>query len=58
VSPAWLEFGSGGEEVPTNIPDERVRGDRLHHNDIDVIERIRSGGAFERTVKQMILKDS
>ncbi len=37
---------------------ERARGGRLHDKDIVVIERVRSGGSFERTVKQIVLMDS
>jgi transcriptional regulator with XRE-family HTH domain len=40
------------------VPYERARGGRLHDKDVVVIERVRSGGAFERTVKQIILKGS
>jgi hypothetical protein len=40
------------------VPYERARGVQLHDKDIVVIERVRSGGAFERTVKQIILKNS
>ncbi|CAJ0889097.1 hypothetical protein AMST5_03934 [freshwater sediment metagenome] len=40
------------------VPYERARGGQLHDKDIVVIERVRSGGAFERTVKQIVLKNS
>jgi transcriptional regulator with XRE-family HTH domain len=40
------------------VPYERARGGQLHDKDIVVIERVRSGGAFERTVKQITLKNS
>jgi hypothetical protein len=40
------------------VPYELARGGQLHDKDIVVIERVRSGGAFERTVKQIILKNS
>ena len=40
------------------VPYERARGGQLHDKDIVVIERVRSGGAFERTLKQIILKNS
>jgi hypothetical protein len=40
------------------VPYELARGGQLHDKDIVVIERVRSGGTFERTVKQIILKDS
>ncbi len=40
------------------VPYERARGGQLHDKDIVVIERVRRGGAFERTIKQIILKNS
>lgn len=40
------------------VPYELARGGQLRDKDIVVIERVRSGGTFERTVKQIILKDS
>jgi transcriptional regulator with XRE-family HTH domain len=40
------------------VPYERARGGQLHDKDIVVIERVRRGGAFERTIKQIILTES
>lgn len=37
---------------------ERARGGQLHDRDIVVIERVRHGGAFERTIKQIVLTGS
>ena len=39
------------------VPYERARGGQLHDKDIVVIERVRRGGAFERTIKQIILTE-